>query len=58
MLSCLYCSAKKSVSTKGREMHTPARQKVSKGICHITAHREDDGPFTAQIFDHYRRQKH
>lgn len=39
-------------------MHAPAWRKVSKGICHVTTHRNDDGPFTAQIFDHYWRQKH
>lgn len=36
----------------------PSRVEVSKGVGDIAGHAHNNGPFTAQIFYHNRRQKH
>lgn len=36
----------------------PSRVEVPKGVGDVAGHANDDGPFTAQIFDHDGRQEH
>lgn len=41
-----------------RQTGSPSREEISKRIADVAGHADEDGPFTAQVFDHDGGQKH